>query len=159
MIGLRFLAIICIICGMGDFGHAAERNPEAIAKVKAGQLTEAKASWWGWNETDATESLQAALDSGARRVIIDNIEHPWIVTTITVPSDIEIVFEKGVTVRAKRGAFRGRSDCLFRLANRHNVSLIGYGATLRMWRDDYDRAPYKKSEWRHVLSIMSCSDI
>ncbi len=43
---------------------AAEVNQEMIDRVAGGELTEAKASWWGFDEADSTEALQAATDSG-----------------------------------------------------------------------------------------------
>ncbi|HID77107.1 MAG TPA: right-handed parallel beta-helix repeat-containing protein [Planctomycetaceae bacterium] len=134
-------------------------NPAAVQKVRSGRLTEAKASWWGFDPVDATEALQAALDSGARRVVVENMRRPWIVRPIQVPSDIEIVFEKGAVVEAKRGEFKGSNDSLFNIILRRNVSLIGYGAVLRMHRADYDRPPYAKAEWRHVLNIKSSQNV
>ena len=42
-----------------------------LAEIKAGQRTEARASWWGFDKTNATQYLQAALDSGVKKLIID----------------------------------------------------------------------------------------
>ncbi len=84
---------------------------------------------------------------------------PWIVDKIELESDQEIFFEPGVEVVAKRGAFRGRSDCLFTAWNKRNLRLIGPGATLRMHRDEYAKPPYEKAEWRHVLSLRGCSNV
>ncbi|NOX55711.1 MAG: right-handed parallel beta-helix repeat-containing protein [Planctomycetes bacterium] len=134
-------------------------NPEAVAKVRAGRLTEAKASWWGFDSEDATDTLQAALDSGVKRLIVENMGRPWIVRPLRVPSNIEIVFEKGAVVEAKRGEFKGGNDSLFHIILQENVALIGYGAILRMHRSDYDRPPYAKAEWRHVLNIKSSRNV
>lgn len=142
---------------------SAERtkvNEEMLAKVARGEVKEARASWWGFDETDATEALQAAINSRVPRLVVDNVGKPWIVRPITLVSNQEIVFEKGVEVVAKKGEFHGLGDCLFTAANVHDVALIGYGATLRMQRADYDnRQLYKKSEWRHALSIRSSRNI
>ena len=43
-----------------------------IAGVKNGELREAVASWWGFNSGDATECLQKAIDSGVKKLIVDN---------------------------------------------------------------------------------------
>ena len=138
----------------------AEVNERAISMVRSGQIQEAQASWWGFDPEDATEYLQAAIDSGVKRLIIDNTGHPWVVRPISLSSnDQTIFFQSGVEVVAKRGAFQSRSDCLFVAREKENVTLIGYGATLRMHRDDYDDSEqYQKGEWRHVLSILSCSN-
>ncbi len=150
-------------------GHAALRgqeeparwkgNPEAVAKVRAGKLTEARAAWWGFDPEDATDILQAALDSGAKRLIVEDMGRPWIVRPIHVPSNIEIIFEKGTVLEAKRGAFRGPADSLLNIVFRQNVSIIGYGALLRMHRADYERPPYRKAEWRHVVNIKSSRNV
>lgn len=138
---------------------AAEVDADAIAKVKAGEITEAKASWWGFDAADSTDALQAAVDSGAKRVIVENMGRPWIVRPITLASDQEILFEKGTVVEAKKGEFHASNASLFNINSEQNVSLVGYGAVLRMHRKDYDNPPYKKAEWRHVINIKSSSNI
>ena len=53
-------------------GHAA---PDAAAPC-------VNASSFGWNATDATACLQAAIDSGAKKVVIDRQAGDWIVEPI-----------------------------------------------------------------------------
>lgn len=137
----------------------AQVNQKAIDEVKAGKLKEAKASWWGFDASDATACLQAAINSGVPKLIVEDMGKPWIVNPITLVSNQEIVFEKGVEVVAKKGAFLGTNDSLFTAVNVENIVLRGYGATWRMHRDDYANPPYKKGEWRHSLQIKSSSNI
>ena len=138
----------------------ATPNPQAVAEVASGQRSEARVSWWGFYPEDATAVLQAAINSGARKLIVEDMGAPWIADKLTLASNQEIVFEKGVVVQAKRGAFRGGSDCLFSAASKTNITLISPGATLRMWKQDYDdKAQYQRAEWRHVLSFTSCSGV
>lgn len=133
--------------------------PEQVARVAAGELKEARASWWGFDKDDATLALQAAIKSRVPKLIVDNRGSPWITDALACVSDQEIVFETGVEVLAKKGAFRGKSDALFSLVCVTNVTLRGPGATLRMRRADYDAPPYAKAEWRHVLTIKSSVNI
>ena len=52
----------------------------AIApRANAGEV---RASEFGWNAEDATAALQAAIDSGAERVVVDRQEGDWIVRPI-----------------------------------------------------------------------------
>ena len=141
------------------FPATAAVNQEAIDEVAAGTVTEAKASWWGFDPEESTAALQAAINSGAKKVIVENLGAPWIVDPIVLAGDQEILFEAGVEVRAKRGAFKDANDCLIRGGGIENVTLRGYGAALRMWRDDYAGPDYKKGEWRHVLEIASCRNV
>jgi len=135
-------------------------NEKAIEEVKQGKRKVAYASWWGFDPEDATEALQAAIDSGAPKVVVENMGRPWIVSrTINLRSNQEIVFEKGVIVEAKKGAFLGKGDCLFLAALQRNITIIGYGAVLRMRKLDYTQPPYEKAEWRHALSIRSCENV
>ena len=138
---------------------AGQINADAIAQVKAGKITEAKASWWGFDPADSTDALQAAIDSGAERVIVENTGRPWIVRPIQLAGDQEVFFEKGTVVEAKKGEFQGTNDSLFNIVLKRNVSLIGYGAVLRMHRKDYDNPPYKKAEWRHVINVRSSTNV
>lgn len=155
------LTLFCLFV-VARFAPAAPtggRNEKAIAAVAAGTIQVAKASWWGFDPDDSTRALQAAIDSGVPKVVVDNVGKPWVVTGITLVSNQEVFFEKGVEVLAKKGAFRGTGDCLFRADLKENIFLNGYGATLRMRRSDYDAPPYKKAEWRHCLSIKSCKNV
>ena len=62
-------------------------------------------------------------------------------------------------VLAKRGAFKGKNDSLFTARLKQNVTLNGNGATFRMWKADYHTDAYAKAEWRHCLSILSCTNV
>ena len=137
---------------------ACDINEKMIDAVKSGKVVTAKASWWGFDPEDSTGALQAAIDSGAKRVIVDNLGKPWIVRPIKLASDQEVVFEPGVEVLAKPDEFKGTNDCLFKARNAKNITLTGR-ARLRMRRADYAKPPYEKGEWRHVLSFCSCSNV
>lgn len=145
---------------MQDAQKKVSPNEKAIWEVKQGKRKVAYASWWGFDPEDSTESLQAAIDSGAPKVIVNNMGKPWVVSrTINLRSDQTVVFERGVIVEAKQGAFRGKGDCLFLASLQKNITLIGYGAVLKMRKLDYTKPPYEKSEWRHALSIRSCDNV
>jgi hypothetical protein len=134
-------------------------NQPAIDDVLAGRSKVARAAWWGFQANDSTHALQAAIDSGARRVIVEKMDGPWIVEPIKLAGNQELIFEKGVVVLAKQGAFHGDNDCLFSARNKANLKLTGYGATLQMRRADYAAAPYKKAEWRMGLSFCGCTNV
>ena len=40
-------------------------------------------------------------------------------------------------VSAKRGEYRGKGDSMFTAQDVENLSIRGYGATFRMWKQDY----------------------
>ncbi|MBN2309953.1 MAG: right-handed parallel beta-helix repeat-containing protein [Candidatus Hydrogenedentes bacterium] len=151
------LLALCALLAVSALG--ADLNQQAIDEIKAGTRTEAKASWWGFDPEDATHALQAAIDSGAARVLVEDMGSPWIVEPIQLASNQEVVFEKDVVVQAKRGAFKKLGDCLFTCALKENVTLRGNGATFEMWKADYHSDAYEKSEWRHCLSIRSSSNV
>ena len=154
---MRHLLMIGLAAAVG--GVFAEPRPDLVEKVRSGELKEARASWWGFDREDATRFLQAAIDSKVPRLVIDRMEGPWTVLPLTGVSNQELFFEPGAEVRAKRGAYRGRGECLFRFPKCANVRLVGYGATVGMWHADYMQPPYEKSEWRHALSFLSCSNV
>ena len=113
------------------------------------------ASSFGWNPTDATKCLQAAFDSGAKKVVVDRQASEWLIETVYPRSNTEIVFADGVVVRAKPGSMKKNSDTLVRFQRVTNVVFRGEGnATLLMNRADYlDSTKYKHGEHRHLLSI------
>ncbi len=134
-------------------------NPDLAAQAAAGKLQEANAAWWGFNSEDATECLQAAIDAGARRVRVPYMGAPWIVRPIRLRSHLELVFDPGVVVLAKAGEFKGKGDSLFKVNDAEDITLRGYGATLRMRKADYQSKDYEKAEWRMTISLSGCSRV
>jgi len=134
-------------------------NPDAVKAVLNGSIKIANAAWWGFKKEDSTDAIQSAINSGAKKVVIPYVGKEWVVGPIKLVSNQEVVFDPGVVVMAKKGSFKGVFDCLFSLRNLNNVTLRGYGATLSMRKPDYSTLAYKKSEHRHVLELMSCSNI
>ena len=158
---LIFAASCLCVCSL--FGEWA--RPDLVAKVASGQLREARASWWGFDKEDSTFYLQAAIDSGVPRLIVEKMGSPWIVTPIKAVSNQHLVFEPGAVLLAKRGEFVGLNDRLLSLNGVENVRITGHGAKLRMWRDDYARGKdgkgrdYRRGEWRHALSVSGSRNV
>lgn len=155
---------VCAFCALLQFAGIVwaaqpQVNQQAIEEVRAGKCKVARAAWWGFHPDDATEALQAAINSGAERVIVERMPGPWIVDMIELASHQELLFEPGVEVVAKKGAFRGTGDALLSAWNKTDIKLTGPKATLRMRRADYDSPDYKKAEWRHVLNFHGCTNV
>jgi hypothetical protein len=147
--------MMLMVCGTcAALGNAP--NPEAVKAVLSGERTVANAAWWGFDKEDSTEHLQAAISSGARTVVVPYMCDDWIVRPIKLVGNQEIVFEPGVVVCAKKGEFKGTGDSMFTASGAADITLRGYGATLRMHKQDYMTSEYKKGEWRMVLDIVSC---
>jgi len=163
----QILLLLIFTCWMVGFARGAEqqetlgnfKNPDAVKDVMSGKLAEANAAWWGFDATDSTEAIQGAINSGARKVIVPYMGKEWIVRPIELASNQEVVFDPGVVVVAKEGEFKGEHDCLFAAVGKKNITLTGYGATLRMQKSDYMGYKYKKSEHRHVVSFRNCNDV
>jgi hypothetical protein len=136
-----------------SYGEASCKPGAHAAKISSAKSVTASA--FGWNATNAMACLQAALDSGAKKIVVDRQASEWLVETINVPSDIELIFENGVVVRAKPGSMKGKTDCLFRCKGVSNIVFRGIGnATLRMNRKDYlNPSLYRHAEWRHLISL------
>jgi hypothetical protein len=140
-------------------GSPNAANPEAVARAEAGQCEEVNAGWWGFDADDATARLQAAIDCGARKVVVPHMGRDWVLRPVKLRSNLELTFAPGVVVAAKKGEFRGKGDSLFSASNAHDVTLRGYGATLRMWKRDYQNPPYEQAEWRSTLDFSGCSSV
>jgi hypothetical protein len=147
-------------------------NLQAVLDVQSGKRAEANAAWWGFNEEDATGDLQAAIRSGAKRVVVPNLGKDWIVRPIQLVSDQELVLEPGVVITAQRGSYRGSGDSVLNADNVTNLVIRGYGATVRMQKEDYivgkvlkdlgwNRwyGQYEKAEWRMALAIRGCVNV
>ena len=164
--------LILLAMSANAVGAIIPKNPQAVLEVQSGKRTEANAAWWGFNEEDATDGLQAAIRSGAKKVIVPNLGKDWIVRPIQLVSGQEIVFEPGVVITAQRGDYRGGGDSVLNADNLTNVVIRGYGATVRMQKEDYivgkvlkdlnwNRwyGQYEKAEWRMPLAIRGCVNV
>lgn len=138
---------------------ALPRDEARIAELAAGQRAEAVASWWGFDPADATASLQAAVDSGAARVVVPYTGAPWVIRPVRLRGNLELVFDPGVVVLARAGEFKGGGDSLFSARDAQNITVRGYGARLRMRKADYQSEAYEKAEWRTTLTFSGCRNI
>ena len=69
-------------------------------------------------------------------------------------------FEPGAVVEAQKGAFHGLGDSLLKSYGATNITIIGYGATLRMHREDYrNTSLYAHSEYRMGMAFYSVSGL
>ena len=143
----------------GDESLNHRADAKAVADVQAGKRAVASAAWWGFDEQDSTAALQAAIRSGAKKLIVPNMGKPWTVGPLVLESNQEIVFEPGAVVMARAGAFLGTGDCLLSAGDKENITLTGPGASLVMRKHDYTSPPYAKGEWRHCLSLMGCRNV
>ena len=127
----------------------------------AGKRT-VRVSDFGYDAEDSTRFIQRALDSGADKVILDNVEGGvWNTLPIKMRSDTELEVEPGVVLQAKRGAFQGMRDYLFEVPDGVcNVTIRGgEGSTFRMWKEDYqDEERYEQGEWRYALRLHNCTN-
>ncbi|MCA9039215.1 MAG: right-handed parallel beta-helix repeat-containing protein [Planctomycetaceae bacterium] len=142
-----------------DVLYDSRPHPELVSEVEAGRRETANAGWWGFDPVDSTEILQAAINSPAKKLVVPNLGDAWIVRPMTLRSNLEIIFEPGTLVLAKRGEFRGGGDSLFTAREAENLTIRGYGATWRMWKRDYQQPPYDKAEWRMGLSLRGCQNV
>lgn len=139
--------------------HAGARNPAAVQEVMEGKRADASAAWWGFNAEDSTAALQAAFDSKAKHILIPYTGKPWIVRPLQLHSNQEIELAPGVVILAKRGEFQGVGDSVFAAQDVSNLTIRGYGATIRMWKHDYQNPPYKKGEWRMGVRIQGSKNV
>ena len=138
------------------------------------------ATCFGWNASDGTAFLQAALDAqGAGLVYIDcprvavatgtmpTTARPppctWILRPIFIRrSKVRVILQQGITLLAKRGEYHPKGDKLFKVEGVTDIVIEGgqqglpaeEWPELRMWRSDYAQPTlYNKSEWRHGLAL------
>lgn len=108
------------------------------------------ASSFGWNATDATQAFENALNSSHSTIVIDKQAGDWIIrpTRIGRISNKTIIFEPGVVLRAKPGAYPTNNSRMLDFFECNNITIEGYGATMRMNKNEYT-----SGEGRHALVI------
>ena len=121
-----------------------------------------KVSSFGFDAEDSTEIIQRALDSGARKLVFDRQEGPWITRPLVARSNQTLLFENGVELVGKKGEFRGIRDYLLRCEGVSNLVIRGLGpkgGTFRMHKRDYQKPPYARSEWRYTLRLCGVENV
>lgn len=108
---------------------------------------------------DDTEALQAAIDSGAREVVVPKRDRSWTTKPLVGRSNLTLTLEQGAVIDAVAGAFVPLNDSMLTFDRCTNVTIRGRGAVLRMRKWDYLKPPYKHSEWRHCISLKSCVNV
>src|SRR5690606_15031183 len=103
MKSLLFIPLgICLatsVCHAAPKVLLAQTDTAKIARVKAGTLQTANASWWGFDKADATDCLQNAINSGVSKLIVDNTGSDWIINKpLKLVSNQTIVFADGVVI-------------------------------------------------------------
>ena len=130
--------------------------------TSARRVKTVRAADFGFRGGEATKALKSALASDAGRVYVgvqDNVVL-WSVGAIRQPAcDKEVIFEDGVLLRTKKGAFEGVRDCLLDLSGSTNLVVRGYGAKALMWKGDYSRPPYRPSADRHAIRLSNCANV
>ena len=141
------------------------------------------------SRTDCSNELQAALYSGAPTIRIPDLGFPWRVCKVKGQvedglamniSNTVLIFDPGVVIEAAPGCFGSIKDpnstaTLLSTRNRgphpcypdflgggacsENLTILGYGATLRMRKNDYTNASiYAKNAYRGGLYIYRASN-
>ena len=120
-----------------------------------------KASSFGFDPKDATACLKKAIASGADKVIIDNVGKEWLSGPLLLRSNLELVLEKGVVLRAKSELFKKRVIYFLAVRDVENVTIRGEkGAKICMNKADFmDMSKYVQSEWRHAVSINGAHNV
>ena len=111
-------------------------RPDLVAKVASGEVCEAEVSWWGFDQKDSTRYIQAALDSKARKIVLDKRESAWITRPLVGRSNLTLVIPEGVELCAKRGEYRNTHDMMLMFTAATNLTFTG-GGTMKMWFEDY----------------------
>ena len=142
-----------------DYGNIAEDELTIVVSGTPESKTESSgnypsnaifASSFGFNSSDATEALTTAIQSGKSYVVIDKQSSDWVIrpTKFFNLNNMTIVFEEGVVLRAKSGAFPRSGDELFQMVRANNVTIKGGGATFKMG-----------NQGGHGLALSQCNGI
>ena len=115
---------------------------------------------FGFDKTNATKYIQAALDSGNNEIIIDYTGSDWIVDPLTLRSNQTVRIEDNVVIRARKDGFHKVTDSVFFATGISNVNIIGGKNVVIINENDYfNNKVYSQSEHRHTFRIAGCKNI
>ena len=113
---------------------------------------------FGFDPVNATAFVQDAVTSGAQRVVVENVGRPWYVRTIKLPSNVEVVLEKGTRMHTDRTWKDFRSGLLFNIDRVTNVVIRGeaendHDSVVSQFHDAADRARHCRDYGRSNIAI------
>lgn len=151
LFALILLFLTVISCSEDIDSVYEETAPLTATNLTAYPPGAVKASSFGFKAGDATKAFMAAINSNKSVIIIDKQSSDWVIGPCKFFSTTNktIIFERGVVLRAKKGAYPKTNDSMFTLYHPTNVVVEGYGATLQM-----NKSEYNTGEWRHALIIL-----
>ena len=111
----------------------------------------------GYDIADSTNFIQEALNTVTDTIVIDNVGTPWKTAPLFVNmGNVTIIIEKDVEILALPGVYE-EFDSMFRIWDVENIRIEGYGATLKMNKQEY--IDLNDSEFRHGFNIGSATNI
>jgi FG-GAP-like repeat len=117
-------------------------------------MTTVYADAYGFNSSDSTAALQAAIDSGADKIIVSNKSTPWLISsTINLKSNQEIDFAPDVVVQAKPGSFLPNTNPLFKALGITNVKLVGQGVGVHQAIFAMNKSVSTNDDSDHIIAI------
>jgi len=102
-----------------------------------------------------TEALQGFLDGPGDTLVIPARTGGYVTGPLHIRrSGVVVRLERGVVIRAAKGGFGGRWDCLLTMSGVEDVTLLGRGARLVMRKGEYT-----EGEWRHAVKLAGVSRV
>lgn len=103
-----------------------------------------------------TENLQAALNSGASEIILDDYTAKTYASgPLHLQSHQILTLGNGVTLLAKSGAFQRMLDSFLSADKKRDITIRGTkDSAIRMLKDEY-----VNGEWRHAVSLLSSDNV
>jgi len=132
----------------------------AATPAPEGYLDASKITRAPFDPHDATGALKAAVSSGAPKIWVPDMSVPWLIDTVWLASNQEILLEDGAVIESKPGSGFYTDGQLFKGVSLQNVTIKGYGATLKMRRDLFSSGkPYQPSEHRHAIVLYASQNV
>ena len=97
----------------------------AVFATSAAQGRTVNAADFGYSAFDSTAALQAAIDSGAEKVVVDASRGDWCINSVKLRSNLELVFAENVKVRAMPGAYKSTGCKMFNAKGATNLTIRG----------------------------------
>lgn len=109
----------------------------------------------GCDPHNATSCIQDLLQRETDTIIFDG-RREWTTGPLRLNGlkNKALIFEEGVTLSAREGAFQKTTDALLDIRNCSGIILSGNKSVLKM-----NKAEYTDGEWRHIISIRQSTDI
>lgn len=111
----------------------------------------------GFDENDSTDFVQEAIDSGAKEIVLKNMNADWVLGPVFLQGNQNLILDKGVVISARPEAFENTDISIINSIGQRNIKITGNNCIIEM--PVIDKSLESQWTFRNCISLWGCGNI